>query len=162
MTPSTPPQDAAPMPCPLCNAAMRSERADGGRLRWNHPRGLCPAAPIVLWTQTNIERWNRRAPSASEATLREALEDARTPDMWWSQQEGLSPEETPIEDWRDECLNAGPRVICPVSAAKNLGTKWAVVIPTEDGGSWRDDCHIFDTEAEARAALSPEPSGGAR
>lgn len=92
---------------------------------------------------------------------RAALREAQTPDLWWSQADGLSPEETCLEHWRDECSNAGPGIICPVSAGKTLGTKWTVMLPTNGEGSWLDDCRIFDTEAEAEAALSalPPPAG---
>jgi hypothetical protein len=69
------PQDAAPKPCPLCDAEMvwdghQTEEA------WLHPERVVPCLlqAIALRTDRQLAAWNRRAPSASEAALREALE----------------------------------------------------------------------------------------
>jgi hypothetical protein len=70
------PQDAAPKPCPFCGAEMVSHFAGV----WGHPDepSDCWSASVLAIAPAMLDRWNRRAPSASEAALREALAEMVT------------------------------------------------------------------------------------
>jgi hypothetical protein len=86
-----------------------------------------------------------------------AVRAADPRDYFWADHQ-----EEAFRDWRDVLDEPPPRTIVSVTTAKAGEDMWAVYIPTEGDHPWGNDCHRFDTEAEAEAAIRALPPAAAR